>query len=59
MHIKKKKIQVLHILTKNSQSSGTISFDVPGNLPTKIYPKNKTQRKCLQVIETYMIKLNN
>ena len=32
-------IQVLHILTKNVKSPGTISFSVPGNEPAKIYPK--------------------
>ena len=32
-------IQVLHILTKNLQSPGTVSFTVPGNQPAKICPK--------------------
>ena len=33
-------IQVLHILTENLQSPGTISFGVPGNRPVKISPKS-------------------
>ena len=32
-------IQVLHILTGNLQSPGTISFSVPGNQPAKICSK--------------------
>ena len=31
--------QILHILTKNLQSPGFISFGMPGNQPIKICPK--------------------
>ena len=32
-------IQVLHVFIKNLQSSGTMSFGVPGNQLVKVCPK--------------------